>query len=369
MTDAILFLLPDVSDLAERETHWWHVADERVVDSGSGTEWLDLAAGDRPRQRIALAPASLVRFAFSEAPPGAATPRQAAAIARVAAVEASLGDPGTLHAVSSAEGDRIATAVVDNGVMLAWLDWARALGADPHHVVPVGAVLPLGEEWIRAAFGPEEVIGRKRLVMPFESELVDRIVGDAEVRVLEHEELEAALIAAAQSPPLDLRTGRFARRRRIAIERSRVRELLVLAALVPLITLFWSLVQIIKLDSATDHLNAQTLATAEATLGRPVTLETAEAELAQRLGSSAHGGVMPPLTGLSQALQSEEGVSSTEISYRGDGTLATTLAAPDVDSVNRILVALQRNGYRITAVPRQSPDGRSLVDATVRSAP
>jgi general secretion pathway protein L len=56
------------------------------------------------------------------------------------------------------------------------------------------------------------------------------------------------------------------------------------------------------------------------------------------------------------------------MSYR-DGTFAVTLAAPAVDAINRILVALQRDGHRVTAVPRQSPDGRAMVDVTIRSMP
>lgn len=78
---------------------------------------------------------------------------------------------------------------------------------------------------------------------------------------------------------------------------------------------------------------------------------------------------MAPLGGLYSALQGEQSVSSTSLSYGADGTLSTTLAAPTVDAVNRVLVAVQRNGYRITAVPRQAPDGRSMVDVTVRSRP
>ena len=77
---------------------------------------------------------------------------------------------------------------------------------------------------------------------------------------------------------------------------------------------------------------------------------------------------MAPLTAVYQALQPEQSVGITSLSYAPDGTLSATFAAPTVDAVNRVLLAVQRNGYRLTAVPRQSPDGRSMVDVTVRSA-
>lgn len=369
MAEAVLFLLPSIPDRGHRETHWWHVADGEIVGSGASGEWVALAASGE-RKRVALAPAGSVRVSLAEPTSGAATARQAAAIARVAAIEESLGDDEALHAVSgAANGGPVMTAVVDNGVMLAWLDWATELGVDPHQVVPLGALLPLSDSWVAASFGSEHLVARGGVVMPFEPELASWVIGDEQVATLGEAEQRLALVRAAEAPPLDLRAGRFARRRRISLDRARIRELVLLAALIPLITLAWALVVIARMDRETDRLNAETLTIAEATLGRPVALESAESELAQRIGGSAYGGLMAPLTALYDALQAEQSVSTTDVSYRGDGTLSATLAAPTIDAVNRVLIALQRNGYRVTAVSRQSPDGRAMVDTTVRSGP
>lgn len=371
MADTLVFALPPVPGPGTNETHWWHLADGTILESGYGEEWLQLGSDGKEFVRVALAPAALVRVGYREAP-ASATLRQAAAVARSVAVEASLGSPETLHAVAAPageEGERVATAVVDNGLMLAWLEWTRQLGAEPDHVIPVSALLPFSEAWTEATFGSERVVGRREMMLPAEPELAGRIVGDAQVDALGEADIDAALIAAADRPPLDLRTGRFARRRRTGLDRARIRELLFLAALIPLIALAWSLAGILKLESSTGRLDSRTLATAESALGRPVTLDTAEAEMAQQLGGSAHCGPMPLLAILYQAIEPEESVSATEISYRGDGILSVTLAAPSVDPINRLLVALQRNNYRITAVPRQSPDGRAMVDATVRGGP
>ena len=73
------------------------------------------------------------------------------------------------------------------------------------------------------------------------------------------------------------------------------------------------------------------------------------------------------VSGLLARLQSERDVSLTALGF-SRGTLSATLAAASVDSINRILLALQRDGYRITAVPRQGGDGRSMADVTIRSA-
>jgi general secretion pathway protein L len=374
MNEMLVIELPAMPDRNRAETHWWRVADGAVRESGSGGDWTHMLVdmdGDS-RRLVALAPASAARVSLAESPTAAATPRQAEAIARIAAVEASLGDPQTLHAVSVSTGDAarpIMTAVADNGAMLAWIEWLGAFGADPDHVVPVAALLPASDQWLEARFGSQLVVGRGGLIMPHELALSAAVIGDAEISSLDRAQADTILAAAAMSPPLDLRTGPFARRKRWAFDRDQVRQLALLAATIPLIALLWALVVLVKLNGATGRLDDETLRVAEAALGRPATLENAEAELRARVGGAGFGGFQPSLAALFSGLQAEQGVTSTELGYRPDGTLAVTLAAPTIDAINRLLVAVQRSGYRITAVPRQSPDGRAMVDITIRSGP
>ncbi len=374
MTDALVFSLPAVPDVAQPEAHWWRVVDGVIVARGADRAWVGQAVGIEANglRLIGLAPAVSVRLALAEANPAANTPRQAAAVARVGAIEQSLGDPETLHAVSVAvpggEG-ALVTAIVANSTMLEWLDWAKALGADPDHIVPAGSLLPVGEEWVAATVGAEHLVGRRDLVIPNEPALAQAIVADAEVKELPADVIEAELAAMAVTPILDLRTGRFAKRKRLVIDRDRIRELVVLASLIPIVTLLWAIISIVRLDNASDRLDAETLRIAQSVVGRPVTLETAEADMVQRQGTSFGPGLSPPLAALYQGLQAETAVSSTQIGYRGDGTLSATLAAPTVNEINRLLIALQADGYRITAVPRQGADGRAMVDVTVRSGP
>lgn len=374
MSEALVIELPAIPDRNRAEAHWWLTADGALVEAGVGAEWTGLLLDQEGRSRklVALAPASLVRVGFAEASPDAATSPQAEAVARVAALESSLGDPGTLHGVS-AQTDRpehpIITAVVDNGTMLAWLDWLSAFGANPDHIVPAGSLIRSSNDWVEAQLGSETVLARDGLAMPGEPALTAALIGAAGISRLDQAQTDAIIATGAMSPPVDLRIGRFARRRRLLLDGDQVRQLALLAAAIPLIALIWALVVLVKLNSATTRLNEETMSLAEATLGRPAALENAEAELRARVGGAGYGGFQPPLAALYSGLQAEQGVASTELGYRPDGTLAVTLAAPTVDAVNRLLVALQRNGYRITAVPRQSPDGRTMVDVTIRSGP
>jgi general secretion pathway protein L len=367
MADTLLFALPEAPDSAHRDTRWWHVVDGELVSAGSGDEWLNFI-GSR-RTLVGIAPAAQARVSFS-ARPSTATNRQAEAAARLAAVNSSLGGDQTLHSASAVSDDgSIVTAVAARDAMAAWIEWARTLGAEPDRIVPAVALLPLSDRWTAAAFGEEHVVGRRGTVLPDEPDLTAAVTGGDRIETLDEEQIRSALADAAEGPLVDLRTGLFARRRRLLVERDRVRELAIFAALIPLVLLAWALVLIVKLERSTDRLNAETLAVATAALGKAVTLDSAEAELAERSGGSAFGGVLPPLTATYQALQGEQSASLTSLSYAPDGTLSVTLAAPDAAAINRVLVALQRNGYRITAVPRQSPDGRSMADATVRSGP
>lgn len=370
MADALVFSLPAVPDAAQPKAHWWRVVDGAIVDRGADSAWA-AAAADVTRL-IGLAPAASVRLTLAKANSSASTPRQAATVARVAAVEQSLGDPATLHAVTVAvpgEEGALVTAVVANATMLEWIDWARALGLDPDHIVPTASLLPVGDAWVEARIGGDHLVGRRALVLPNEPALAEAIVGGAEVETLSADAIDAEIAAMAAAPILDLRTGRFAKRRRLVIDRDRIRELVILAVLIPLVTLLWAIVAIVRLENSSDRLDAETLRIAAATVGRPVTQETAEAEMLQRLGTAASPGLSAPLAALYTGMQSEAGISSTQLGYRGDGTLSVTLAAPAVTDINRLLVALQRDGYRITAVPRQAPDGRAMVDVTVRSGP
>ena len=145
-------------------------------------------------------------------------------------------------------------AVVANADMVAWLAWAAAHGLDATPVVPAGLLLPRPEEGFargddrRGDDRARQVVGVSRS-MPSSRAL---LIGDAAVAEVPMAEVEAALIAALDAPPLDLRQGVFARRKRRAIDWGLVRRAAVLAGLILLLALVISLVRIAKLRWRTD---------------------------------------------------------------------------------------------------------------------
>jgi general secretion pathway protein L len=62
-------------------------------------------------------------------------------------------------------------------------------------------------------------------------------------------------------------------------------------------------------------------------------------------------------------------VSLKSLSHRADGTLTTMLAAPRVEDVNQVLLALQARGYRVTAQPMAGTDGQQMAQVTIRAVP
>jgi general secretion pathway protein L len=366
--DVLFVLLPDAPVEGDGSAHWWRLAANGIVGEGIDSAWLDLAGPGGP-EVIALAPSAHVRIDFAGEDSAAANPRQAATIARVSAVDRSLGEQQTLHAASAelaGEEPAIVAAVASNAKMLEWVDWAERLGARIDHIVPAAMVLPLGDQWARAAVGSDRIVGRRGTVMPDEPGLTDALLDPGEEpALLDPETFPEALARIAAAPVPDLRTGRFARRR-IVFGRSRLRELAYLLAAIILVTTLIAIVEIAQLNSSTEALDRQTLEIARAVGGPAVTLETAEAELVQRAGNAGGGQMSGTLAEVLARLQPEPAVSVITLGY-SQGTMTLTLAAPSVDSINRVLLALQRDGYKVTAVPRQGSDGRSMADVTVRA--
>ena len=97
----------------------------------------------------------------------------------------------------------------------------------------------------------------------------------------------------------------------------------------------------------------------------------AEAELDRRL-AAAGGGPLAfsvPASALYDAMGDAPGVTLRTLSHRTDGTLTTTLAAPRVEDINQVLLALQARGYRITAQPMAGSDGQQMANITIRAVP
>lgn len=345
--------------------HWWRVEHGEVVECGHDEAWVALSVPPFA-QVVALAPGAAVRLKWSEAV--GATDRQAIAIAAASAREDSAG--GEVHAAATVVGEgeqrRTLAAVVSAEAMQGWLDWCRSAEREPAAIVPALLLLPATAEWTDVRIGSEHLVGRGDMRFAYEPALAEALIGEERVQRLGADALEEALVAIAAEPPLDLRQGRFALRRRWTLDRTRVRELALLAVCIPLLALLVVAVTIVRLNRDSDRIDRETVKVASAALGRPVTAESALGEMDLQAARSGGGRLSVPLSALYRYLQANPSVAASAIGWNGDGTLSSTLAASRPEDINRVLLALQQGGYRVTAVPRTGTDGRQLADVTVR---
>lgn len=360
--DRLVVLLPSDPAGSDGAADWWLVRGGAIIESGSGREW-SIHASDRLLVQVGLAPTGALRIAFPDTPAQAGD-RQRVAIARLAALDSSISDPATLHAVAAPLGGKASgtlVVLVANDIMLGWLDWAKRNGLRLEHVAPAAMILPLGETWRRAALGGDRMLGRAGCIIADEPGLADALL-DGPVEPLNQDEVEGAVVKLATDPSPDLRSGRFARRR-LLVDRSQWRPIGLLAASLVLVSTLVALVEIVKLERSTARLDAETLAVAQRIAGPAATLESAEALVANRAGPSATS-VSASFAGLLARLAAEPDVSVANLAA-SSGTIRATLASPTPDQANRVFQALQRDGYRVNAAPRQSTDGRTMIDLTI----
>lgn len=366
MSRLVIILPPDL----DTPLHWLTFADGAVTASGKGDDWPRL----EPNGEGVLTPAMLV------APAAAVTlhrallpdlaPRQALAAARLMAVENALGSPEELHvAVGPRDPDgALDVAVVANADMAGWLSWAQSHGLDPYPVVPAGLLLDRPDEgFVRARVGAETIARDKSSAFAVDPELADLLFGDAAVVDVAEGEAIAALIAAADAPPLDLRQGVFARRTRRDFDWNLVRRAAVLVGLILLGALAISLVRIFKLDNDTDRLDARTIAIAKTVDPGVTSAAQAEAALDVRAAAAGVGGrgFAGGAARVFAALDQSPSAVLTEYSLNADGTVRATIAAPTANDLDVAVAALRSSGAGATTTPATGGDGRQSVVVTV----
>ncbi len=339
---------------------WWCIEDGTLGQSGKGDDWR-AALIDDP-QVIGILPAGAARVEIL--PAGEVDTPQKQTAARLAVTSRSIGGVERLHsAIGLLPDGRGAVALADKDRMEDWLGWARRQDLDLRHIIPAALLLPVDGEWHRGGLGGEEVFGRDGLAFAADPAMQAALVGDQPVSPMDEAAIEHALLREAGAPTVDLRSGPYAYRRPWRLDPSRLREFAVLAALIALLALLIPLVHALRWEAAADRMDARTEQLASDALGRPVTADEAEHALAAGGGSAIRESDM--LAALLGALENEGLVRASAIGWQGDGQLTATLVGPDAPAINRLLAALQRDGWAVTADGQPSNDGRARVVVTM----
>ena len=355
----LLFLPGNGAD----DWRWLRFAEGKPAGEGEGIPNIDDGV-------VAVAPAEDVTLHWADLPSRSLA--QAAAAARVLVSEAAASPVSELHvAVAGAEdGGSRAVAVVAAERMRDWLSRLAALGIDPDAVVPAPLLVPKPDE----GFFRAEVAGRGLVRGPAsgfadEARLTELVTGGVPPTTIDRDLLGASLAAAAISPPLDLRQGPFARRRRAAIDWRLVRRLAVLAGVALLLTFAIDVVRIIRLNLAADAAEAQADALARTGLARGETVTDPARQLDERL-TRLRGpgrGFSATAAAVFAAVQAQQGAELTAMTFEPDGSLRVSLATSSEAGPTDVKRALEAAGFAVTASTFTSAGGRVSGELTVRT--
>lgn len=349
--------------------HWWLIADDRIVASGQDEDVLaasEFIPSDPDCRTVALVPVSLTTVARHRMED--MKPAQAAAVARLNHAKRMIGADADLHVAAAVEetssdeqeGNSVTVwaAGISASTMAEGLAQLQALGIDPDVVMPAGMVFPEpGDGWISAEIGAEKVLRGQGQLYPDEPPFRDLALSSGEeITVLTEIEQESALVAAVKAPPLNLRTGRFAKRRApIRIAPHQLRTLAYLTAAILVTSLAIALTLLLKFEYGAERHDEMALAEIRKIIpdAQDVSLgETAlDARLARRgLGAGSFGTASAALFA---AVRDTGSVTVQQFSYGEDGTLTAVLAGP-ASEIEDMLRRLQLSGYVVTAQASQS---------------
>lgn len=346
-------------DAAGGVPRWMRVADGGVAP-GEGP-----VPGDAPV--VAIAPADAVTLHWAELP--SRSPAQALAAARILVAEASVAPPGDLHVAVGDEGtaDR-PIAVVANGAMAGWLATCAALGIDPVAIVPAALLLPRpAEGFVRAGIDGRAIVRGAGIAFAAEEGLTALLTDDAPVETLSDDARDAAIVAAIAAPPLDLRVGAFARRRKRSIDWRLVRRAAWLGLAILTVTLAIDLVRIAKYSFGADALQAETATLAASGLPRGETVTDVGRQLDERLsGLRGPGrGFSATAAGVYAVVRAMPGVELTALSFAANGDLRIGVSVEREALATDLKRRLEVAGFTVNAGTFQAAAGRVTGEMTV----
>lgn len=295
-------------------------------------------------------------------------PRQAEGVAKLRVGEQSLG---LVHsAAQHVVDDVVVSATIAPAVMQEGLARLALRGLNPDIVIPFGLAVEVAPEHIiKAEFDGLTVLRGERFAIPDEAVFRDLLVGDSNVEVIAADQTRNMLLAVSDHQLLNLREGLFAKRERKVLATAEQRKWIIsLVGALLAATLLLGMVTLAKYWSATNAENDRALIAAQKIDPSIQDIQQAEAQLGRALEQRGltQGRFAPLSAGLWRAVQASPNVSARELRFGNDGLLTVVLAAPNADSINKALLAIQQDGYRITATPRQDSSGATLVDLTMR---
>ena len=278
---------------------------------------------------------------------------QAAAAARLLLADASAEPLADLHlAVGRPEKGLTPVALVPAARVEAWLASAQAAGIDPDSVVPAPLLLaPPASGFVRRELGAVSDYRGPGAAFTLEPALAEALVGDSSVETIDPDRFERELPAILDAPPLDLRQGRFARRRSWRIEGGRARRIALLVVALAVLTLAVQVATILAYTFAADRAEAEAEALAAAGRGT---------------GAGASFGASAAI--LFDAVRTTPNVELSRLEYSADGTLTATVMMDNPATLAALQGRLEAGGLRVEPGEQRVAGGRPTADLALRPA-
>lgn len=374
--DRLVVALPSRSPVADFSLEWWAIDEDG--GRGPGGRWPDpeleeaLARPSADRRVLAIAPADAAALHWLAMPD--LSPAQARVAAQMKVADEAAAAPGELHVVAGEprpSDGALAVAVVDRAVMADWIAWCARHRLDPDRIVPAALLLPDPAPGTvsRGALAGHALYRGEDTGWAADDALDALLIGDDGVADVDAAELDRAVAAAFDAPPLDLRSGAFAKRRR-GVDAGLVRRVIAILLACGVAELAIALLLVARASFAADALDREALALAAPAVPAATAVEqlvpVLDAELARRGGGPNSFSV--PTAGLYSALSATQSVTASDLSFTPDGTLTANLSAPTVEELNAVLLALQRDGFTVSYTMGQGLDGRQSIALTVRGS-
>ncbi len=372
---------------ADAALHWWQAHDGHIVGRGqdfspptrlssqvlssqalSAQASSPLTDSDDAAPVVALVPAADTVIRVLDM--GEMSAAQAEAAARYRAADLSIGGDVFVAVRALPGGDtmQVLCATIARARLSDHLAELALRGLDPDIIVPVGLLLPHSDQPMTATFGDLGADRLGQLVLPPDEALGALLLGGHAALSLDQDARDAAMLAALADPPLNLRQGEFARRSALfALGPGQARTLAWLVGALLLISLAIPLIEIAKNYLGADLAGRRALASAQRLVPEATSAAQAEQLLDTRLAARGVGNAVAsvPLSGLLLAMQPVAGVTLRQADYRPGGIIAAMIAAPRVEDLNAVLIALQNSGYTVTASQRSDATGQAVADITV----
>ena len=370
-TDGATGLLVLLGERPDDPWHWW-----RVGDDGAGRRYSFDPDADTPWEHEPIG--RIVALIPAERAPVRIVPRGDMPIAQAVAAT-RLDPPGGRgidgHAVSAAraDGEAVLSAVVAPADMDVWLAELAARGLDADALVPAALLLPeaTGDALIVGELAGQPLARTANAAFSGEPAMIEAMSDGRDADTLDADTIAARLGEVWRHPPLDLRTGPYARARVSYFRLPDWAQLARMTAILALLALLVLLVETVRLELAADAAEETALAAARDRFPAAGDLASAQSQIDAELARRGGGGMRfaDSAPAVFSAMQPLPNIRLRTVSYTPDGTLTIRAAAPEVADLNAMLVALQRDGWQITVPPEIAPDatGATVADITVRA--